>query len=272
MSGTQDPIVQRILSHPDDFSEGRRRELEELGRKFFDARLNDNQFSTELPKEPHRRYWEMVVGCILLKLGLTVVNPRGGPDFKVELGGRSIWIEATSPDCGSGSDRVPDGPGWRRGDLIELRFTNAISGKMKQCLRRIGPRDPFIIAINGYHIGRGSDAFDLCCALFGVGPLVDRFLTDEAGRLIYLETFRQGELENVKSSGEHISKAGFLDGRLERLSAVIFASVNINWPLKDIRRELRLIRNPRARNPLPPSALDRITELQAPLTRCRYDD
>ena len=72
---------------------------EGLWRDFYD--LADPQFLDRFPIEIHQRWFEMYMGTSLRRAGLHVEAPKPGPDFRVVVGSRRIFIEAIAPTGGN---------------------------------------------------------------------------------------------------------------------------------------------------------------------------
>jgi hypothetical protein len=63
--------------------------------------LADLRFLERFPFEFHRRWFEMYLGGSLRRVGLHVEAPKPGPDLRVTLEGRPIYIEAVAPTGGN---------------------------------------------------------------------------------------------------------------------------------------------------------------------------
>lgn len=139
----------------------------------------------------NQRFWEMYLGCRLLGENIKVESSAAGPDLRVNLNGRRVWIEAICPTRGEvGSpNRVPDllenaaVLDEQTGDLlqpfgdgqvgsvearpIQLRYLSAIKNKYSMnnekgrkhsgLLRYINDGivahdDPYIVAVNAANI------------------------------------------------------------------------------------------------------------------------
>jgi|WetSurMetagenome_2_1015567.scaffolds.fasta_scaffold317147_1 hypothetical protein len=122
---------------------------------------SDDNFPQEFSTHLHQRFWEMYLFNKLVEYGFNFIkkSSREGPDFHIDFNGRNIWIEATSPNEGTGEDAVPkiDERDYFEvvpEDKIVLRYTNVIfekNAKRKKYLKKgiVNLDDPFIIAING---------------------------------------------------------------------------------------------------------------------------
>ena len=168
-----------------------RRWSEDLWRDFYD--LADSQFLERFPFEFHQRWFEMYVGASLRRAGLHVEAPKPGPDFRVIVEGRRIFIEAIAPTGGNPlhADAVPE-PNYRDAEgtpravqvphsKITLRIADAFRRKAEVFDRyrrdgHVGEGDPCIIAINLHDIPQAwADAQEYWFrGLYGVG---DMFVT-----------------------------------------------------------------------------------------------
>lgn len=126
----------------------------------FHADLNsgdESQFFQQL--------WEMVLGCHLLDLGLSVSAPeRNAPDFLIAHEGLRIWVEAVCPTPTGIPEEVLRPPSggtqvieWPSKEIL-LRWTAAIREKRRKLeLYRtqgvVGPLDRYVIAVNGCQLG-----------------------------------------------------------------------------------------------------------------------
>ena len=187
----------RILWNPPNPRVARVREqCEELWRDFSD--LADSNFIDRFPHELHRRWFEMYLGASLRRAGLNVTAPKPGPDFRVIVEGRPIYIEAIAPTAGDplhpDAVREPvylDAKGKPLAaqvphDQITFRLATAFRQKADAFDRYrrdriVGDNDACMIAINLraiYHAFADPEEFWFR-ALYGVG---NRFvMIDRAG-------------------------------------------------------------------------------------------
>jgi hypothetical protein len=75
-----------------------RETCELLWQDFHD--LADTNFVDVLPYDFHRRWFEMYLGVALRRAGLDVTAPKPGPDFRIAVDGRPVYIEAIAPTPG----------------------------------------------------------------------------------------------------------------------------------------------------------------------------
>jgi hypothetical protein len=163
-----------------------RQQCEELWRDFHD--LADRNFVERFPFELHHRWFEMYLGAALRRAGLTVEAPKPGPDYRVPVDGRSVYIEAIAPTAGDPlhADVVPepiytDAQGQALAaqvphDLITFRLATDFRKKADAFDRYrlkgyISSGDPCIIAMNLWAIPHAwADAEEFWFrALYGVG-------------------------------------------------------------------------------------------------------
>jgi hypothetical protein len=77
---------------------------------------------------------------------------KGGPDFRCRCAGNTFYVEVTSLSTSSAerASWIPDDPHWEGGNVgsISRLLRNAVSGKVRQCLRRDAPT---LVAIGLLH-------------------------------------------------------------------------------------------------------------------------
>ncbi len=188
------------------------------------------------------RYWEMHLGCFLLDQGLQPIANDLGPDFKIERGGQTLWIEATAPDAGNGADMIPsldlqtDLNNLSAHDVPEvqmlLRYTNAVNAKyMDYCDylkdERIAASDVYIIAINSIRLGfypfMKGDIPVVLHALYPVGHMQVHINLKEpkAARVDY-----QYRRNLSKANASPVATDFFLKPESSGISAVLAARIN----------------------------------------------
>lgn len=83
-----------------------------------------------------QRLWELQLGSHLLRLGYKTHSPTKGPDFRFEVDGLTVWVEAISPGArdipAAWFDRPKDGKGMTyntpNSEML-LRWTSAFRNK-----------------------------------------------------------------------------------------------------------------------------------------------
>lgn len=238
----------------------------------------DKGFVQDFAVHLHQRFWEMYLAVTLLDAGYTIIAPKPGPDFGIIHNGKRVWIEAVAATAGVPGklDSVPKYEP-KEGEIgsdvpqnqIVLRCTAAISAKFPKQYRQhvelgiIGPEDCYVVAVNhaeAYHWAEVGTPPFILRALLGIGSL---FVTIDKKTL---EVIRQGVLYQgsiPKSSGASVDTALFLSSESEQLSAVIGSVTTIGTPVHlqqaehAMGQDFLLVRNPMARNPIPPDFLVR---------------
>jgi hypothetical protein len=177
--------IARRLQGKDDLSQAICCRTIELWRKFRDYGLAKGNFVDRLCSHDNfvfcQHYWEMLLANHLIDLGLVPQRPSSaaGPDFRIQLAGRVVWIEATAPEPGRGADRVPDrlvdpiafitkqrelDPDYKPQahsvptELLILRWTQAIREKWRRWTAYlvdgiVNETDAYVVAVNGCNLG-----------------------------------------------------------------------------------------------------------------------
>lgn len=216
----------------------------------------DSHFLQEIKINFHQRSWEMYLACVLLENGFTIISSDKGPDIKIILEGKTIWIECVAPTQGEGDDRVPDifygGVQNVPEEEMILRLSSSLKEKFEkyqEYLEKeiIGKNDIFIIAINRGAFGH-PDAINplIFNCLFSLGYLTLPIRVDSnAGESYYS---RRKELK--KKSGGIVPMDFFEDQQHIGISAVIYSKENVlNHPQK-LGNDCILVHNPMAINRL----------------------
>ena len=182
------------------FFDGREEELfwrkdhyRELWKAHRDAELASSHFVSELTSGRESRFrqrvWEMALGQHLIECGHHVTSrPDGEPDFRIEVGGRVIWIEAVSPepvglpvDWTTWKVDQPNSAGLVPFAGMLLRYTTALNAKHNKGLKYretgiVRPEDAYVVAIDQSQINRLPDLNGLSRkpfvaeAVFALGP------------------------------------------------------------------------------------------------------
>lgn len=210
-----------------------------------------------------QRMWEMQLGSRLLRLGHSTKSPAHGPDYRVEHGGRAVWIEAISPSPkGLPEDwRSFPAPGTIKAfktpnTEILLKWTGALKEKRSkfQGYARAGitgPQDACVIAINGaqlttfwsadYGISQMPWAVE---TVFPIGPLQAVFTAGEPG----VTTNVSERFEIRTRNNSPVSLVSFLLPDCADISALIGCSRGVE---PDMSLPAFIVHNPLARAPLP---------------------
>jgi len=254
--GQGDPLWSRINTLPD--YEVQRTNLLVLRERYLP--FADANFDTELYLNFGSCFWEMYLACALLDRGLPLL-PRSqrdtaGPDLCIQGDGNRIWIEATAPRAGKGTDAVPgifEGNGWIPESQIVLRYRSAVEEKHKRWLKYVDSGivsvdEPFLVAVNGFQIPDGNNAFpdEVPYQVQSVIPLgapsvtIDR----ETG-----EVLRQGfetRWHIRKKSGVQVSIGVFLDDAYAGISGLLFSAAHPLYLQQSGIAPLSHLHNPKA--------------------------
>jgi hypothetical protein len=226
----------------------------------------DNHFQQDAVENPQQRWWEMYLSWVLFKIGgfNGEVVEGEGPDFCIILPNKKkIWIEAIAVKVGTGENEVQRPPSGQAGSLptdkMVLRFTSAFSDKAKKIDAYvskgiIGKEDSVIIAINTGEM-RDSDLADqypplAVRSLLGIGDAafkVSVHLGDEALKTDDVEMVFPEQTTVKKNERTAISTQGFLNN--PTISGV-FTSARHLVDMMDAGKDLKILLNPKAQNPL----------------------
>lgn len=214
--------------------------VQEMWKVFFP--WADPNFPQEFSKNLHPRFWEMYLGTRLLERNFKLVPKKSsfGPDFQILLEGKSVWIEAIAPEDGTGKDAVPsidelNGINPIPEDKIILRFTNAISTKIKKredYIEKgvISADDAFIIALNGRGINMTLFEGPMPAIVKSVYPVGDYSVTIDVNTL---QTVREGykvRHEITKASGSSILTNIFLNKAYSGITGILYSNAAL-WDM-----------------------------------------
>ena len=225
----------------------------------------DRQFLAAIASEFHPRFWEMYLGCAILKQNITLVSSgnkkRGGPDLCFSRDQDSVWIEAIAPTPGSGVDAVPQlslsGQAFTVPDVnITLRYTAAISeksrkydGYLEKCI--LTSSDSYIIAVNGqnvYPILLEDEVPRIVKAVLSLGSPSITLNPDT------FEIVDQGYAHRPvlwKAKGSQVPTDTFFDPAFSGISGLIFSMADVWTGSRVLGSDFFYVHNPLAANPLP---------------------
>ena len=210
----------------------------------------------------HAKAWEMYLGCLFLafNFNLQKKTKKEGPDLHLLWNNRSIWVEATAPESGTGDNAVPEYKynevSGQPSEQIILRFTSAIQKKFKQYNSYrsegiINAADFYIIAINGGRIRYSLLAPTLPYIVLSVLPFGDlAFAFDkESGKLV--NSFHQYRDAVTTAKGSPVPTDIFMNKDYAGISAVLYSHMNVVNRPNRIGVEVHIVHNPLADNKLP---------------------
>ncbi len=217
----------------------------------------DRHFLTDVKQQFHQRTWEMYVGNIFLKNNLQIASDEKGPDFLVNSGGKSIYVECIAPNTGD-KDSPYSVPELKVGheiacvqdvpfDKMILRITQAINEKRQKYLTWRGKdwfKDviPYVIAIN-------SGAFRFPQNYLGI-PLVIKALFG----LEFLQVTPDRQLSfswrnDIPKGVSSVPVTYFANDSFKEVSGVIFSDKNVLYHPDKIGDDCIFINNPYASIP-----------------------
>ncbi|MCY3664649.1 MAG: hypothetical protein OXH81_03235 [Gemmatimonadetes bacterium] len=214
------------------------------------------------------RFWEMYLVTSFLEDEFCLVEKKTpeGPDIKIKLGDRIIWVEAVVPGPGGemNNDRVPDLESGVVREVpdkqMKLRLTNAFSekfSKYKNYRERdlVKEEDDYVIAINGSLIGRSErDVPRIVRILFPIGnPVLHIRMPnnfDQRPEIVERSHEYQGEI--VKCEGSKVPTDPFLKDEYAGISAVLYSTCYLfnfdyagNSNHRRLSRSFTLVHNPK---------------------------
>lgn len=129
----KDSFYNNVRNNPDRKAD--RDFIEAMWQKYESYAEPD--FLEDARKDFHAKTWEMYLGCLFLdfNFNLQKKTKKEGPDLHLLWNNRSIWIEATAPESGTGDNAVPE-YNYNEGsdqpsDQIILRFASAIQKSLR---------------------------------------------------------------------------------------------------------------------------------------------
>jgi hypothetical protein len=196
--------------------------------------------------------------------GHELTCPNGGPDFKFDLDGTTVWVEAVAPEPKGlppeWLDPVFTGAGSFPHEAILLRWTTALDAKWKKYAEYrtkgiVAASDAYVVAINGcqlslFAVTRGISQMPFGVeTVFPVGPLAYRV---NRGNGKIGEGFVSERFHIVNTNKAQVPTTPFLDPKYSGVSALIGCAAERTYgkPL-----DLHVVHNPRADVPLPSGSL-----------------
>jgi type I restriction enzyme S subunit len=235
--------------------------VQELWQKY--KTYAEPDFLNDARKDFHAKTWEMYLGCLFLDFGLPLQKKlkKEGPDLHLHWKNRSIWIEATAPESGTGDNAVPEyrynEVSDQPSDQIILRFASAIQKKFKkyQSYRSIDKAiiqsdDFYIIAINGGRIRYSLFAPTFPYIVLSVLPVGDLVfaLDKNSGKLV--NSFHQYRDAVTTAKGSSVPTNIFMNKDYAGISAVLYSWMNVVNRPNRIGVEIHCVHNPLADNKL----------------------
>lgn len=251
-----------LVSEPK--AEEERNYVENLWREF--EPYADNSFKSDIVYNFHNRFWEMYLGCTLLRNNLSLSRKpySVGPDLLIDVGNnKNIWIEATAPSKGTGPDRI-EVPEPKLGkpevnsvptEKIILRLRSAIFDKFQKFKKYrkdkiINEKDIYIIAINGRRVPLSFLENEIPYIVQTVLPFGDETISYDVKTLDVIDLFYKYRPQIEKSTGTPISTRIFLDNKHVGISAILYSNADLFNKPDEMGGDFILVHNPNANNPI----------------------
>lgn len=226
----------------------------------------DPDFVARVRREFVPLTWQMYVGVCLLEAGLTLEKSDAeGPDHKISVDGRRIWVECRAVGPGEGKNAAirtygnADQQGAYRpppDDKLEPRITGAIWDKVQKHREWVdagivAPEDPYIIAV---YTGTIPDADEeiifprIVNLMYGLDGIGWEYEVDSEKPVETVPLYRS----SIDRPGKQpISRRGFVDPELTLVSAAIVSNHGAYRPARALGRDLVTVHNLAAANPIP---------------------
>lgn len=260
------PDFEGFLANHRSIREDWRPHFVDVVARFCELRSEDAHFHAELTsgddEKLWQRLWEAVLGMRLNDLGYSPSSTDEGPDFKIGLAGRTVWVEAICPGSkGLPADWVNPVNGQVTSlptEALTLKWTAALKEKMEKLEGVDGkpgyhpdlvkPDEPYVIAVNSFHWGSaetGLSQFPFSAEVaFGIGPLAVQ--VSESGE--FGDPYHSTRLSIVKAKTDAtVDTAVFFSDHYAGVSAVL--SCGSLCP-NAVGAPFTLVHNPFARAPL----------------------
>lgn len=223
----------------------------------------DKQFRKEFKTQTYSRFWEMYLGCSLLKNGFVLKknNRDKGPDLYVTKGKNLIYIEAVTPKKGSGKDKVDEPPLSKvvtvPRDNITLRILNSIEEKKEQYNnwvknKIIDNSMPFILAINGSQIIyiRNEDDDELPLILQSISPFGSQYYTLDIKTMEIVNSGFKYKRTITKAEGSEVIKDIISQKEYSFISGFLYSNIKpLNRP-NNMTDDFIFVHNPNAIHPI----------------------
>lgn len=222
----------------------------------------DRIFLAQVKIDFRQRVWEMYCTVMMLEAGFKISSKDEGPDVRIETLGDPIWIECVAPNVGKEGNEVPSTTfgSFRAVPTKEmlLRMSGALKEKHEKYLgylgNIVGERDPYVIALNRSAMDNAEFDMPLILrALFGIGDLTVEVPVPFSGKIKDVKTYHV-KRDSIKNKNNcPVSMNFFEKPKHAGVSAVIYTKTDVlTQPKNQLGGDCILVRNPLAKNPLPP--------------------
>jgi type I restriction enzyme S subunit len=261
--------------------------LIDLHHRYADWGLKDTKFDQDFTDGEDEHFysylWEMLLASHFKNIGLDISSADEGPDFKIDLSGQTIWVEAICP----APTGLPDD--WLRatqaGEIrvrsvpheeMLLRWTAALKEKKEKLTGKrerdritgtevvrpgyaakgtVGQDDPYVIAVGACRLGQLETDLHLGIsqlpyaveAVFPVGPL-EVVISRETMETV--DTRHGHRLFIRKPSGAEVPTDSFLNPDYAGVSAILGSPAGLNAACGS-KTPIAVVHNPLAISRLP---------------------
>ncbi len=248
-------------------------------KEFFDKLYSiyepysDIGFLKDAQIQFHQRSWEMFLGVIMLRNNKVLLKPTkkdnqiGVADIRIQ-GEKITHIECVATNHGDENDKVPelipdpltnivvrDVPS----EKILIRIANSLDKKFKQYQERlekgiVKDSEPYIIAISVGKLNYPEEMPRVIQATLAVGHLQLKMF-ENGVRLEKPIQSRQFRPFLLKENGEPVDMQFLMRPEHNGISAIIFTNDLVLHSIEE-EREVSILHNPLAKNPIPLSDFD----------------
>jgi hypothetical protein len=254
-----------------------RQYFESLYDSLESKNLLDKHFNDDFRNQVPQRWWELFVGNWLLNQPtVTALSAySNGPDFKIELDGKSCWIECVAPwpknknECINRQLPAQSVAHLNSSDFVlsitdsvakkSAKFANYLSNKI------VGMNDTHIIALSmttsrNIDILEANDTPILFQSLLGLGQRAIRVPVGSDSVTIPFELVQTHRFEIPKKSNAPVQTNSFLTGIHKNVSGILYSIHRYVDCPNPQTTDLLLLHNPTAANPLPRGSLALVKE------------
>lgn len=250
--------IYRALRNPENCgAERARKSCEDMWLDFEDHA--DPNFLDEFPTQFNQRWFEMYLTVSFIRNKCDVKCWNRGPDIRIVVDGKPVWIEAVCPTSGQADKRdsvrelVPGVAQTVPFREYALRIRSVLEDKQRKYRKYlkegiVSGNDITVIAISacGIPFLQFNMEEAIARAVCGLG---DKYFYIDGITKKYAGSGRAWNREICKSSGSSVGVIPFLDGGMEHVSAVIGSSADTTTDLREIGSDCVLYRNPTAAKP-----------------------
>jgi hypothetical protein len=207
----------------------------------------------------HSFSWHMYLASVILGKNYKLQSNKGaGPDLQIQIGDKSIWVEATvtTPGDDKNASGFPKSGSIYDGlDPRVARISNALTKKHKKYLEKyLGPicgeNEPFIIAINGSQTNTLDESRAAEATVYGRGNDIIKRMSNGKMKGGFYEPRDSFKIYKDKEQVT-IPTNYFCNDSYKEISGIIYCEqhvINANNYNRTPEENLYLLLNPYAKN------------------------